>query len=168
MFYDRSRFDPRRPPPPGGNPMRYLQRNLYITIALLAVVATVKFLVPNVADHSGATFRVGPEAQYAQGSVTLVSSGVAYLVHDARGFYALSAQPRPGCSDLIHFSYASQRFSDPCSGSLYDLQGLPLTPSGQLDANGEPLRHYLVLRNSDGVLLIDELKVEPFGWRLAA
>jgi cytochrome b6-f complex iron-sulfur subunit len=112
------------------------------------VIAGIRYLEPDVLDGEDARFEVGKPETIPLGTVLVARARKVYVVHGARGFYALSAVcTHLGC--VTRYRPGQPRIVCPCHGSSFDLEGRVM--SGPAPAG---LRR-LELSLQRGVLVVD-------------
>ena len=111
-------------------------------------IATLRYLEPDVVSDEDTQFEVGRPETIPPGTVVMSRARKAYVVHAARGFYALSAVcTHLGC--VTRHDPEQDVIVCPCHGSTFDLAGR--VTGGPARA---PLRR-LELRLRAGVLVVD-------------
>ena len=84
------------------------------------LVATFRFLVPNVLYEPSRRFNVGSPAAFPSGSVTFLPDRHLYVFNSADGFFAVSSL----CTHLgCNVKHIGQGFECPCHGSRFDENG---------------------------------------------
>jgi cytochrome b6-f complex iron-sulfur subunit len=101
----------------------------------LGLGAILRFLSHPTEPPTKTTFDLGPAGDYPPGSRTLRLEVPAVVIHDERGFSALSlACPHLGCT----VEQTRDGFACPCHGSTFTTDGTTLT--GPASAPLQPLR----------------------------
>ena len=109
----------------GGNLSRRdflkLTRDILLGLSgLLGLAGLMRFLSYPSQPSAPTEFDLGPAAQYAPGSRTVLPQVPALLIHNAEGFSALSLVcTHLGCT----VESKPDGFTCPCHGSRYNLQG---------------------------------------------
>ncbi|MBW2527537.1 MAG: Rieske (2Fe-2S) protein [Deltaproteobacteria bacterium] len=136
-------------------------------LLVLGGVAAATFLVAcGSGDEDGGgvqpaagQFRAGNLADFPEGSVTRIDDGAFLVLHDAGGFYAMTAVcTHQGCTVEV----AQQDLPCPCHGSVFDLEGNVVT--GPAVA---PLDHLQLTIEADGSVLVDTSVTVAPGTRAA-
>lgn len=84
------------------------------------LVATFRFLVPNVLYEASRRFDIGPPSDFPSGSVTFLPDRRLYVFNGADGFYAISSV----CTHLgCNVKHGGRGFACPCHGSQFDENG---------------------------------------------
>jgi cytochrome b6-f complex iron-sulfur subunit len=92
-----------------------------ITAATGFVVATARFLFPNVLYEPPTRFPVGQPEDFAPDSVTFLADRQLFVFKSPSGFHAISSVcTHLGCT-VRHLG--REGFSCPCHGSLFDIDG---------------------------------------------
>jgi cytochrome b6-f complex iron-sulfur subunit len=93
---------------------------LLTTSGLLGLGGLLRFLSYQSQPSTPTEFVLGPPTDYAPGSRTVIPNVPAILIHDNKGFTALSLVcPHLGCT----VESQPEGFACPCHGSRFDLQG---------------------------------------------
>ena len=112
-----------------------------------------QFLSPNVLYEPSPIVNAGKPDRYPDNSVTLDPASAIYLVHDAQGFFALSAIcTHLGC--LTAWKPETGRIECPCHGSKFRLDGTKIEGPAP-----KPLPLLRTWLNEDGELMVDRSKV---------
>ncbi|MGE5113009.1 MAG: ubiquinol-cytochrome c reductase iron-sulfur subunit [Acidobacteriaceae bacterium] len=112
-----------------------------------------QFLSPNVLYEPSPVVNAGKPDRYPVDSVTLDPETAIYVVHDAQGFFALSAIcTHLGC--LTAFKQETGRIECPCHGSKFRPDGTKI--EGPAPRPLSLLRTWL---NEDGELMVDRSAV---------
>jgi Rieske Fe-S protein len=115
-------------------------------------VTAVRYLWPEVLFEAETRFRVGRPEEIPAGTVLVLPEQKVYVVHGARGFFAMSATcTHLGC--LTRYEKEHGRLFCPCHGSRYSLEGAVV--DGPAPA---PLPR-LALEIEGGQLVVDVSKV---------
>jgi cytochrome b6-f complex iron-sulfur subunit len=84
------------------------------------LLATFRFLVPNVLYEPSRRFDIGPPSDFPPGSVTFLPERGIYIFNGAEGFYAISSV----CTHLgCNVKRGVPGFACPCHGSQFDENG---------------------------------------------
>ena len=84
------------------------------------LLATFRYLVPNVVYEPSRRFDIGPPSAYAPGSATLLPDRRLYVFNEADGFYCISSV----CTHLgCNVKRGGPGFECPCHGSQFDRNG---------------------------------------------
>ena len=84
------------------------------------LLATFRYLVPNVVYEPSRRFNIGPPSAYAPGSMTLLPNRRLYVINGADGFYCISSV----CTHLgCNVKRGGTGFECPCHGSQFDQNG---------------------------------------------
>ena len=119
-------------------------------------VTAVRFLWPEVLFEQETRFAVGRPEEIAQGTLVVLPEQKVFIVHDAEGFFALSATcTHLGC--MTRYEKENSRIFCPCHGSQFGLEG---TVTGGPAPRPLP-RLDLVLE--DGRLVVDVAKTAAPG-----
>jgi cytochrome b6-f complex iron-sulfur subunit len=93
---------------------------LLTTSGLLGLGGLLRFLSYQSQPSAPTEFVLGPPTDYAPGSRTVIPNVPTILIHDNKGFTALSLVcPHLGCT----VESQPEGFACPCHGSRFDLQG---------------------------------------------
>lgn len=112
-----------------------------------------QFLSPNVLYEPSPVVNAGKPDRYPDNSVTLDPESAIYLVHDAQGFFALSAIcTHLGC--LTAWKPETGRIECPCHGSKFRPDGTKIEGPAP-----KPLPLLRTWLNEDGELMVDRSKV---------
>ena len=85
-------------------------------------VTAVRYLWPEVLFEQETRFAVGRPEEIAQGTLVVLPEQKVFIVHDAAGFFALSATcTHLGC--MTRYEKENSRIFCPCHGSQFDLNG---------------------------------------------
>ena len=85
-------------------------------------VTAVRFLWPEVLFEQETRFAVGRPDEIAQGTLLVLPEQRVYVVHDAVGFFALSATcTHLGC--MTRYEKENNRIFCPCHGSQFSVDG---------------------------------------------
>lgn len=85
-------------------------------------VTAVRFLSPEVLFEQETRFAVGRPDEIAQGTLLVLPEQRVYVVHDAAGFFALSATcTHLGC--VTRYEKENSRIFCPCHGSQFSVDG---------------------------------------------
>jgi cytochrome b6-f complex iron-sulfur subunit len=85
-------------------------------------VTAVRFLWPEVLFEEETRFTVGRPEEIAQGTLLVLPEQKVFVVHDAEGFFALSATcTHLGC--MTRYEKENQRIFCPCHGSQFAVDG---------------------------------------------
>ncbi|NCO36669.1 MAG: ubiquinol-cytochrome c reductase iron-sulfur subunit [Armatimonadetes bacterium] len=133
-------------------------RRLFIRFNLCGVaglfvgtfVQTIRYLIPNVLFEPPRVFSVGTPDRYTEGSVTFLAKHKVFMVHDDRGFHAISSTcTHLGCT----VNSAEGGFDCPCHGSKFD-------PKGQVKKGPapKPLQWFETRLAENGELVVDTTK----------
>jgi cytochrome b6-f complex iron-sulfur subunit len=127
---------------------------LAATFALAAtVVASVRFLVPNVLYEPSLLFKAGKPDDFPDKSVTFLEDERVFIVRRGNTFRCLSAVcTHLGCT----VNRIKQGYHCPCHGSLFDNQGK--VEGGPAP---RPLPWFLVTLSKDNRLLVDKSQIVP-------
>jgi cytochrome b6-f complex iron-sulfur subunit len=127
---------------------------LAATFALAAtVIASVRFLVPNVLYEPSERFKAGKPDDFPDKSVTFLEDERVFIVRRGNTFRCLSAVcTHLGCT----VNRISQGYHCPCHGSLFDNQGK--VEGGPAP---RPLPWFLVTLSKDNRLLVDKSQTVP-------
>ncbi len=117
--------------------------------------ATVRYLVPTVFYEPSQRSKVGPPAQFTEGTINYLSDAKVYMHHSPEGFFAISAT----CTHLGCVVAAKDEggFTCPCHGSVFDERG-------NVEAGPAPqaLRWLELTVSPEGQLVVDRSRpVEP-------
>jgi cytochrome b6-f complex iron-sulfur subunit len=136
---------------------------LTFTVAnLVALVLSLRFIVPNVTYDEPLLFNAGPPADYPVGSTTVRSDKRVALNRDADGFYAISLIcTHLGCTP--RWFQSDNMFRCPCHGSRYLRNGVRFFGPAP-----RPMDTVKVELAADGTLLVDRGKIVPRTTRLKA
>jgi cytochrome b6-f complex iron-sulfur subunit len=114
-------------------------------------VTAVRFLWPEVLFEQETRFAVGRPEEIAQGTLLVLPEQKVYVVHDAAGFFALSATcTHLGC--MTRYEKENSRIFCPCHGSQFAVDG---------EVTGGPAPRPLPrldLALEDGTLVVDVAK----------
>jgi nitrite reductase/ring-hydroxylating ferredoxin subunit len=114
-------------------------------------VTAVRFLWPEVLFEQETRFAVGRPEEIAQGTLLVLPEQKVFVVHDAAGFFALSATcTHLGC--MTRYEKENNRIFCPCHGSQFAVDGA--VTGGPAP---RPL-HRLNLALEDGRLVVDVAK----------
>jgi len=114
-----------------------------------AAVFGYEFLSPNVLYEPSPVVNAGKPDQYPQGSVTADPKTGVYIVHDARGFYALLAIcTHLGC--LTTWNQDLGMIACPCHGSKFRTDGSKIEGPAP-----RPLAWLRVTLSDEGDLMVD-------------
>ena len=84
------------------------------------LLATFRFLVPNVLYEPSRRFDIGPPSDFSPGSATFLPDRHLYVFNGAEGFYCISSV----CTHLgCNVKRGGPGFECPCHGSQYDENG---------------------------------------------
>ncbi len=122
-----------------------LSTDILLTLGgLLGLGGLIKFLSYQFDPAAPTEFDIGLATDYADGTRTVVANIPAIIIHDEKGFTAISLVcTHLGCT----VDQSSQGFACPCHGSQYDKNGLVTRgPAVQ------PLKHLRVEQSDDGHL----------------
>ena len=112
-----------------------------------------QFLSPNVLYEPSPIVNAGKPDRYPDNSVTLDPASAIYLVHDAQGFFALSAIcTHLGC--LTAWKPETGRIECPCHGSKFRPDGTKIEGPAP-----KPLPLLRTWLNEDGELMVDRSTV---------
>jgi cytochrome b6-f complex iron-sulfur subunit len=118
----------------------------FATVA--TVVATVRFLEPNVVFEPGQRFKAGKPDDYPDGSITFLEAERVFLVRRGNSFRCVSAVcTHLGCT----VNRAGRGYHCPCHGSAFNEEGA--VESGPAP---RALAWFLVTLSKDNRLLIDK------------
>ncbi len=112
---------------------------------LASAGATLRYLLPTVFYEPSLRAKVGPPAQFTEGTINFLADAKVYVHHTQAGFFAISAT----CTHLGCVVAAKDEggFTGPCHGSVFDERGdvlagpaprglpwfeLTMSPEGQL------------------------------------
>ncbi len=126
-----------------------------------AAVGAMRLPMPSVFPESDALVKVGPPDRFPKGSATLIANIGAWVFHDDKGFYAISAI-------CTHLGCVTRRDADdgifrcPCHGSVFG-------PTGSIIRGPapKPLNWLAVSVAPDGQLVVNQWKAVDQGTRLA-
>jgi cytochrome b6-f complex iron-sulfur subunit len=139
------------------SPDEYTRRESFAKLGLgsLAIIgggATVfgyEFLSPNVLYEPSPVVNAGKPGQYPQGSVTADPKTGIYIVHEAQGFFALSAIcTHLGC--LTAWTPELGIIACPCHGSKFRTDGTKIEGPAP-----RPLPWLRVTLSDEGDLMVD-------------
>ena len=123
---------------------------LKISLALSGIVTVsgmLKFLSYTPPPESVTRLTLASPDAYPPGSVSPVPSARAWVIRDAEGLYALTGIcTHLGCT----VQFAGDHFECPCHGSQFALSGTVLNGPAST-----ALQHVELIRNADGLLVID-------------
>ncbi len=112
-----------------------------------------EYLSPNVLYEPSPIVNAGKPDQYPVDSVTLDPESAIYVVHDAQGFFALSAIcTHLGCLTAWHPE--TGRIECPCHGSKFRPDGTKIEGPAP-----KPLPLLRIWLNEDGELMVDRSTV---------
>lgn len=142
-------------PTPEGTPTRAITRRDFLILCTKGLLAAsgligagglARFLGYQGTPTAPVEFDLGSAAGYPLGSRTVLPEAKALLIHDAKGFRALSLT----CTHLgCEVKPTESGFACPCHGSLYDPDGKVLRgPAGQ------PLHAGKIEQAADGRLIL--------------
>jgi len=84
------------------------------------LLATLRFVIPNVVYEPARRFDIGPPRAYTPDSVTFLLDERLYVFNGARGFYCISSV----CTHLgCNVKREGTGFECPCHGSRFDRDG---------------------------------------------
>lgn len=93
-----------------------------VLAGLGTTVTAVRFLWPEVLFEQETRFAVGRPDEIAQGTLLVLPEHRVYVVHDAAGFFALSATcTHLGC--MTRYEKENSRIFCPCHGSQFSVDG---------------------------------------------
>ncbi len=114
-------------------------------------VTAVRYLWPEVLFEQETRFAVGRPEEIAQGTLLVLPEQKVFVVHDAGGFFALSATcTHLGC--MTRYEKENNRIFCPCHGSQFSVHG---TVTG---GPAPRALHRLDLALEDGRLIVDVAK----------
>ncbi len=137
------------------------RRQFFVKVGIGCVAAAAvgtgafgyQFLSPNVLYEPSPIVNAGKPDRFPVNSVTLDPETAIYVVHDAQGFFALSAIcTHLGC--LTAFKQETGRIECPCHGSKFRPDGTKI--EGPAPRPLPLLRTWL---NEDGELMVDRSAV---------
>ncbi|MFQ6000220.1 MAG: ubiquinol-cytochrome c reductase iron-sulfur subunit [Anaerolineae bacterium] len=114
---------------------------------VLSVVASLRYLIPNVTYGPPVTFKIGRPEEYPQGSKRFLREARLFVIHEEGGFHAMSAVcTHIGCSlNSVDWGYIC-----PCHGSKFDRVGKVLAGPAP-----KPLPWFKLFLAPDGELVVD-------------
>ncbi len=118
------------------------------------LLATFRYVVPNVVYEPARRFDIGPPLDYAPDSATFLSDQRVYIFNGSDGVYCISAV----CTHLgCNVKRAGSGFECPCHGSRFDQNGRVIGgPAPQ------PLAWYALSLSPRGRLIVDlDQPVDP-------
>lgn len=143
----------------GGDEINRRQFFVKVGVASIAVGALgtaafgYQFLSPNVLYEPSPIVNAGKPDRYPDNSVTLDPESAVYIVHDAQGFFALSAIcTHLGC--LTAWNPETGRIECPCHGSKFRPDGTKIEGPAP-----KPLPLLRTWLNEDGELMVDRSTV---------
>jgi cytochrome b6-f complex iron-sulfur subunit len=115
--------------------------------------ASVRFLWPNVLQTAPSIGTAGLPTDLPLGQAVYIRRNRSLLVHDADGFYAVSAVcTHLGCT----VRWQNGGFACPCHGSEFDAFGAVVQGPAT-----RPLMHLWVGKDDQGKLMVDSTRVVP-------
>jgi cytochrome b6-f complex iron-sulfur subunit len=127
-----------------------------MALAILGTgITAIRYLWPEVLFEQESRYRIGKPEEIPIGTLVALVEQKLYVMHDAQGFYAMSAVcTHLGC--LTRFEKEQNRIFCPCHGSRYAIDGhVTVGPAPK------PLPR-LLLTVEQGLLVVDASKtVEP-------
>ena len=121
-----------------------------------SVLATLRFMFPNVLYEPPTSFKAGKPDEYPINSVSTkwTKAKRVWIVRTPRGFYALWARcTHLGCTP--NWFESERRFKCPCHGSNFTMQGDVIFGPAP-----KPLYRTAIAMAEDGQLLIDKGRLE--------
>ena len=111
------------------------------------VLATFRFLVPNVLYEASRRFDIGPPSDFPPDSATFLSDQRLFVFNEPDGFYVISAICwHLGCT----VKRGGPGFACPCHGSQYDANGQVIQGPAP-----KPLEWYSLSVSPRGRLVVD-------------
>jgi nitrite reductase/ring-hydroxylating ferredoxin subunit len=111
------------------------------------VLATFRFLVPNVLYEPSRRFDIGPPSNFPPDSVTLLPDQRLFVFNESDGFYVISSV----CTHLgCNVKRGGPGFACPCHGSQFDSGGQVVQGPAP-----KPLSWYTLSLSARGRLVVD-------------
>jgi cytochrome b6-f complex iron-sulfur subunit len=118
------------------------------------LLATFRYLVPNVVYEPARRFDIGPPLDFAPDAATFLADDRLFVFNGADGFYAISSI----CTHLgCNVKHLGTGFECPCHGSRFDANGRVIGGPAP-----KPLSWYALSLSPRGRLIVDlDQQVDP-------
>jgi menaquinol-cytochrome c reductase iron-sulfur subunit len=124
------------------------------------ILATFRFLVPNVLYEPSRRFDIGPPSDFPPGSATFLPDERLFVFNETAGFYVISSV----CTHLgCNVKHGGPGFACPCHGSQFDGSGQVVQGPAP-----KPLPWYALSISPRGRLVVDMDRPVTATFRLRA